>query len=79
MPIYEYACSDCSRRFEELVLSSAAPTPDCPDCSGSSVEKVYSTFAAQSKGADPCAGGFCEPAAASPGMCCGSPGSCAVN
>ena len=81
MPIFEYNCTDCNQRFEELVLSSAAAAdPHCPQCDGEAVEKVYSTFAAQAKGADPCAGGFCEPAAA-PGMCgpCGGPGPCAVN
>ena len=80
MPIYEYQCGDCSGRFEELVLSSQAVAPPCPSCSSESVEKVYSTFAAQAKGADPCAGGFCEPAAPMGCGTCGDPaGPCSVN
>jgi putative FmdB family regulatory protein len=33
MPIYEFRCSDCGERFEELVATSA-PAPECPACGG---------------------------------------------
>lgn len=47
MPIYEYVCDDCDTRFESLVMGSA-PEPDACDCGSSSIERVYSTFSAQS-------------------------------
>ena len=79
MPIFEYQCADCDTQFENLVLGRREKTPDCPDCSSTSVEKVYSTFAAH--GSDPASadGGFCESPAA--GMCgsCGDPGPCGMN
>lgn len=80
MPIFEYQCQDCSDRFEELVLTSAAKEVHCPNCGSEHVQKVYSTFAAQSKdSAGDCAGGFCETPSA--GMCspCGGPGPCSMN
>lgn len=42
MPVYEYACSACGQRFEELVLGSEAPA--CPRCSSHDLEKQFSTF-----------------------------------
>ena len=31
MPIYEFECARCQRRFEDLV-DSDAPPPPCPSC-----------------------------------------------
>ena len=40
MPIYEFECSKCGARFEELVAAGAkAP---CPECKSSEVERRYS-------------------------------------
>jgi len=44
MPIYEYRCTPCGERFEELVRASD-PAVDCPGCGGEDVERVLSTFA----------------------------------
>jgi putative FmdB family regulatory protein len=44
MPLYEYRCTSCGRRFEALVSVRAASTPACPSCDSDSVEKQYSTF-----------------------------------
>ncbi len=75
MPIYEYQCGECDTRFEALVMSSTAEPDQC-DCGSPSIEKVYSTFSAQSSNAMPdacatpaegrcgtpaCMGGMCEP------------------
>jgi len=50
MPIYEYLCSNCKRKFELMrPMSEAAETGVCPDCGGSS-PRILSTFAASSKG-----------------------------
>jgi len=49
MPIFEYHCNNCTSTFEQLVLSSKdkAETVVCSDCGSDSVEKLFSTFAAQ--------------------------------
>lgn len=78
MPIFEYYCSDCDSRFEQLVMSrKTAHGATCVECGGSAVEKVHSTFAAQtSNGSSVQAGG-----GPSEGLCgtCGVPGPCAMN
>ena len=40
MPIYEFECSKCGARFEELV--GAGETAPCPQCGSSEVERRYS-------------------------------------
>jgi len=46
MPIYEYECHDCCKRVSLLVLRpSAAGTPVCPVCGGSSLSRLMSRFA----------------------------------
>jgi putative FmdB family regulatory protein len=73
MPIFEYICRDCDRRFEQLVQGSATPT--CPACQGQHLEKQFSVFAVSSR----------EPARSAMPSPCGScghpdgPGSCAMN
>ena len=34
MPIYEYKCSDCNRRFEVFQRMSEAPLEECEVCQG---------------------------------------------
>ena len=51
MPIFEYRCSDCETRFEELVLSRNSEPVVCSDCGSASVERLFSTFAAQTSSA----------------------------
>ena len=43
MPIFEYACQDCSHHFEMLVRSDT--TPECPRCHSVQLEKQLSVFA----------------------------------
>jgi putative FmdB family regulatory protein len=69
MPIYEYTCSACEHRFEELVSSSGARLVACPQCSSGDVAKLFSTFSTKSVGGD-----MPRPAAGGGGGCCG--GSC---
>lgn len=45
MPIYEYACQQCSHEFETLVRS-ADDTPKCPKCGQLEVLKQFSVPAA---------------------------------
>jgi putative FmdB family regulatory protein len=41
MPIYEYACTACSHRFEKLVRRDITPPP-CPACGETRVERQFS-------------------------------------
>lgn len=43
MPLYEYACRRCDRRFEALLFG--AEKPSCPSCGGAHLERLLSTFA----------------------------------
>ena len=70
MPLYEYQCTACGHRFEQLMSSSSVKDPACPTC-GKATEKQLSTFAAKVEGS--CCGGGREPV--SGGSCC-SGGSC---
>jgi putative FmdB family regulatory protein len=71
MPIYEYACRECGRRFEELVFGQA-PAPSCPGCSGGDVERLLSAVAVgRGEQAGPASCGSCgDPR---------GPGACARN
>ncbi len=44
MPIYEFECEQCGRRFEELVAVDA-PTPPCPDCAASGARRLITGVA----------------------------------
>ena len=47
MPIFEYRCSSCNEKFEELVLSRSQNHVECPRCGGTKVQPLVSRFAAQ--------------------------------
>jgi putative FmdB family regulatory protein len=72
MPVYEYTCSDCSRRFELFVQQRAmADSVVCQHCSSTEVRRLVSTFASVGAGGEPysagdygsesggCSGGSC--------------------
>jgi putative FmdB family regulatory protein len=40
MPLFEYECTDCGRRFEAFVTSSRKAV--CPSCKGERLEKLVS-------------------------------------
>lgn len=42
MPIFEYICQDCEKRFETLVNGSGQA--ECPSCQGTNLEKQLSVF-----------------------------------
>ena len=57
MPLYEYTCRECGRRFEVLQRVGADGSGlTCPGCGGAQVAKQFSTFAsaAASSSAMPC-------------------------
>jgi len=43
MPIYEYACQDCTHEFEALTRTSVQP--ECPQCHSIQLKKKLSVFA----------------------------------
>src|SRR5215510_12074593 len=46
MPIFEYTCDACGKRFSALVgVLASAKQPSCPRCSGTSLTKQVSRFA----------------------------------
>jgi len=80
VPLFEYLCRKCARRFEALVMGSARPA--CPGCRCADLQKLVSTFAVG--GAGERSSGGADFAADSGGACgsCGDPrgpGSCATN
>ena len=49
MPIYEYQCQECNKRFDKFVRSfSAEDQVACPTCGSQQVRKGFSTFASLS-------------------------------
>lgn len=74
MPMYEYGCLECDRRFDRLRrMEEADSGVTCPHCASEHVQRRLSTFAAHTRGGATGA----EPVAAkapSGGGCCG--GSC---
>jgi putative FmdB family regulatory protein len=46
MPIYEYICSNCKRKFKKLVGVVANSSPlQCPACQSANVDRQISRFA----------------------------------
>jgi putative FmdB family regulatory protein len=43
VPIYDYSCTACDARFDELVRSDAPPPP-CPTCGADESQRLLSTF-----------------------------------
>ena len=46
MPTYEYQCSACDHRFEELQSFSEAPLKTCPVCKKKKLQRLIGTGAA---------------------------------
>lgn len=45
MPLYEYKCADCQRKFAKLVgMTSDSAEPQCPKCGSGDVKKLISKF-----------------------------------
>jgi len=47
MPIYEYKCNACKKKFETLVMGSFKP--QCPDCDSQDLARLMSTCGFVSK------------------------------
>lgn len=44
MPIYEYECRKCGKRFEHLQRTAGDKPARCPACAGRKIVKVFSAF-----------------------------------
>ncbi len=54
MPIYEFNCTRCQERFEEILRSVAqAEEVVCPECGSEKVDRLPSGFARIGAGSDP--------------------------
>jgi putative FmdB family regulatory protein len=51
MPLFEFTCRTCGRRFETLV--SAGRQAECPACHSTDLEKLFSTFATRGATGEP--------------------------
>src|SRR5215471_6926379 len=49
MPLYEYECESCGRRFERIQKFSDPPIEECPTC-GQRVKRLVSSPAVHFKG-----------------------------
>ena len=71
MPIYEYVCQDCGKRFEMIRSIKEADSPiPCKSCLSNQTQRAISVFFAQSgtriiagsnnNGCSGCSGGSCS-------------------
>ncbi|MCK4591324.1 MAG: zinc ribbon domain-containing protein [Candidatus Latescibacteria bacterium] len=49
MPLYEYKCQNCGKKFEELINSGQGEAIHCPHCSSNEVQRMLSTFGCGTK------------------------------
>jgi putative FmdB family regulatory protein len=52
MPIYEYYCPSCEKKFEELVFDAKAAVVHCPQCGAQEVNRLISLFATSANGSN---------------------------
>jgi len=46
VPVYEYTCQSCNKKFDQLVRTmSAAPASKCPECGSAKTVRALSVFA----------------------------------
>jgi putative FmdB family regulatory protein len=75
MPIYEYLCGDCNKKFELFVPQRmSANGVVCKECHSPKVRKLVSSFASIGAGAD--ADIAAAPSESMGGGCCGGACGC---
>jgi putative FmdB family regulatory protein len=50
MPIYEYRCEDCNKKFEKFVRYPDRETVECPGCGKANLKQLISAFRAHEPG-----------------------------
>ena len=63
MPIYEYTCNKCKKKFEKLVLSSDNEAEfQCPSCGEKNIHRQISSFSCVSNSGESISSGSgCSP------------------
>ena len=55
MPVYEYVCKDCEKKFDHLARTMSSAADDhglkCPACGSKKTSRALSVFAVGSEGA----------------------------
>ncbi|MDD3731386.1 MAG: zinc ribbon domain-containing protein [candidate division Zixibacteria bacterium] len=59
MPMYEYQCTDCGHKFDELVKNASEVIP-CPKCGSERTFKLISMFSAAGTSSPAGRGGSCN-------------------
>ena len=60
MPLFEFRCRKCGKKFEEIIKGSEKrDAAKCPHCGSSQVEKLLSSFHSTSENSP--AGSSCAP------------------
>jgi putative FmdB family regulatory protein len=73
MPLYEFQCTRCERRFEELLRNAEDLRGlKCPECGSEDVARQLSAASIGASASGTPAEGACQ----GPGSCCG--GSCGM-
>jgi len=44
MPLYEYLCRSCQRKFTLYMQTYSQPSPTCPHCGTDAPQRLFSTF-----------------------------------
>jgi len=77
MPVYEYKCNTCQKRFEVFHKTvTKIDEVNCPECNSKDIKKLLSGFSAKVtniSGVYGCHNGSCDPGVS--GSCCSS-GNC---
>jgi len=50
VPIYEYTCKSCNKKFEKLLRTMAEQVVACPSCGSKKTERQLSVFAVSAEG-----------------------------
>jgi putative FmdB family regulatory protein len=61
MPIYDYACRDCEKEFEVIVLPGEKSEVACPHCGRTNTARLLSPGAVRPNGIPKGSGGFGVP------------------
>ncbi|MSS26663.1 zinc ribbon domain-containing protein [Desulfovibrio sp. PG-178-WT-4] len=74
MPMYDFLCTACGEKFEELVLNGEAASPACPQCGSTATERQMSAPSPLKTGAFPFKPGPVRPMGTGMPSCGGSAG-----
>jgi len=75
MPIFEYVCKGCGKKFEAIVYGGKQS--ECPACKSTELDQQLSTFAAH--GTDKSSGSAPKMPCGMPPGSCGGGGGCGMN